>query len=103
MLKPSAMTSTFHRSLIAMRRAIRRSIWKNPGRAKAFRPRVPVQPQNGRVFGKEKLAPLPSTQRSGGVKANPLMKGDTVEPAGGEDVLTKEGRPLAEPKSRLES
>src|SRR5260370_28339653 len=46
-LKPSAITSRFRRSVMRNLRATRRSIWKNPGRVKALRPSVPTQPTGG--------------------------------------------------------
>ena len=103
MLKPSAIISALQRSLMGILRATRKSIWKKFGRVNAFRPRFPVQPQNGRVLGNEKGAPVLSTQRFGRVNATPGIEGEVVEPGGGVDVRTKDGRPVEEPKSRLES
>src|SRR5271170_2291475 len=47
MLKPSAITCKFTRSVTGICLAMRRSIWKKPGWLKALRPRSPVQPVGG--------------------------------------------------------
>src|ERR1700722_9181450 len=104
MLNPSAMTCRLMRSVIGIVREIRRSIWKNPGRANALRPSVPVQPKNGDgTSGNEKGVPSLPIQRSGGTNAKPLMKGELTDPGGGEFVLINDGRLVAVPKSSFGS
>src|SRR5262249_27254481 len=102
-LKPSAMTCSFTRSLREKAFATRRSIWKKPGRVKALRPSVPVQPKGGDgTVGKGPNAvPVASTQRVGTMNSTPLMKGDVTAPGKGAPAGSTDGRFVAVPKSRF--
>src|SRR6267143_1571950 len=105
MLKPSAITSRFNRSVIENFLAIRKSIWKKPGRVKAFRPRFPTQPNGGdgtvRSVGKDLF--VGPKQEVGIVKSKPFTNGEltTGKPAGTFPEGNASGRLVAVPRSRL--
>src|SRR5271155_931880 len=109
MLKPSAITCRFTRSVIGICLAMRKSIWKKPGWLKALRPRSPVQPVGG--TGTVALGgitePLLPKQFVGMMNSALWMKGEVVaagNPAGtAVPAGSTDGRPVEEPKSRFVS
>src|SRR5258708_14079093 len=105
MLKPSAITSRFKRSVTENFREIRKSIWKKPGRVKALRARLPTQPNggDGTVKSVGKGLFVGPRHSVGIVKSKPFTKGEltTGKPAGTFPEGNTSGRLVAVPRSRL--
>src|SRR5258708_32311134 len=107
MLKPSAITSRLRRSVMGNLRAMRRSIWKKPGRLKALRPSVPVQPTGGvGIAGLTGMGLSDESRHTVGIVKSTLftnVESTTGRPAGTRPLGNASGRFVAVPRSRLVS